>query len=72
MKVEVKGDHDAVLVEYPKLKIDRRSGLIVLFSAPEKGTCVRENSTYKIGYHASDWFMDCFQDFHGEITLKND
>lgn len=72
MKVEVKGEYDAILVEYPKLKIAKESGLIVLFSAPEKGTCLRENSTYKIGYYASDWCMGCFDDFDGEITLKND
>lgn len=72
MKVEVKGEYDAMLVEYPKLMISREDGIIVLFSAPEKGTCINRNAMYNIGYYASNWAMSCFEYFDGEITLKND
>ncbi len=46
-------------------------GKIVEFFAERKGVVVVEGDSkdYKRGYCSSDWFMECFTQFRGKITI---
>lgn len=47
--------------------------VIVLFTSSTKGTCVMsEHPNYKVGEYSNGWAIDNFNQFYGEITLKND
>jgi len=45
---------------------------VVLFSAPRVGAVVAgQGKAYPIGDHSVEWAAECFEDFHGEVTLSN-
>ena len=70
MIVEVK--QNKTEKDFPKLMISQR-GVIVLFETHKTGVClVDPNRDYKIGVYSPLWSVENFQDFDGEITLKND
>jgi hypothetical protein len=57
---------------FPKLMISN-DGQIVLFIIQSIGTVVYSNSNNcKVGYYSNAWNMDIYNDFDGEITLKNE
>lgn len=58
--------------EFPKLMKSNNSSLIVLFKSKNSGTVIVEGNTWKVGRTSGDWVMDFFEDFTGELTLKND
>ena len=57
--------------EFPKLMKSESSGLIVLFEKHKHGVTVRKNDDWRVGHVSDTWHMDNFEDFTGEITLKN-
>jgi hypothetical protein len=66
----------AVLNErkFPKLmrNVTGEHELIVLFSERAMGIVVSDTSNkYCTGYHSNDWCTIAFEDFCGEIILKN-
>ena len=71
MKVEVK---DSVSeIKYPCLMITEEKDLIVLFVSSTKGICVMsDHPNFKVGEYSNGWAIDNFNQFDGEITLKND
>ena len=58
--------------EFPKLMKSDSSGLIVLFKSKNSGTVIVEGDAWKVGESASDWLDHGFEDFTGELKLKND
>jgi hypothetical protein len=69
--VEIK-ESKVVGTEFPKLMKGIITGMVVLFTAPEVGTIVVEGGSYKVGEHEDAFFMSKFEDFTGELILKND
>lgn len=63
--------------DFPKLmkrKIDENYNynLVVLFTKEDVGTVVSSNNDlYNIGYHCPSWAMEVFEDYDGEVVLKN-
>ena len=57
--------------KFPKLMKSNDSSLIVLFESKNSGTVIVEGSTWKVGQSSRDWYANGFEDFTGEITLKN-
>ena len=57
---------------FPKLMIDENI-TIVLFNQEEKGVVVSNKvGIYNIGDYYNNWAMNCFKDYNGEVTLKNE
>jgi hypothetical protein len=56
---------------FPKLMTNDR-GMIVLFYEERKGMVLRVVDVHKIGVYSESWGMEHFQDYEGEITLKNE
>lgn len=56
--------------DFPKLMISQR-GVIVLFTDKNTGICLYDGSNTVRGI-SSSWDIAAFQDFKGEITIKND
>ena len=46
--------------------------IVVLFYQPENGTVVVDGPHYTLGFHKDDWNMSQFQNFTGEVTIKNE
>ena len=59
-------------LSYPLLYIKPKSGLVVLFTSQDTGTCIIPGETAcKIGEIGNDWDEVNFVIYRGEITLKN-
>jgi len=64
--------NSSVNVGYPKLMRGVGSNVVVLMTSDCCGVVVREgDGVYKIGEHYEDWAMNTFEDFEGELVLKN-
>jgi len=71
MKVEVKDKVSEI--KFPCLMVTEEYDVIVLFTSLTNGTCVMsEHPNYKVGEYSNGWAIDNFNQFDGEITLKND
>ncbi|MGK0446511.1 MAG: hypothetical protein ACJA2M_000280 [Polaribacter sp.] len=59
--------------EFPKLMRSVKNGLIVLFTSKSIGTVlsVSIGSMHKLGDFSEFWTSKCFEDFTGELILKN-
>ena len=59
---------------YPYLKINRNTGVVVLFTERNKGTCVYQTpkGSDEVGDHLVCWEERNFELFNGTITLSND
>jgi hypothetical protein len=59
--------------KFPKLMI-ATDGLIVFFMKESYGTVIKSefDVNWEPGEYSEKWAMDCFKDFEGEITLKNE
>tara|TARA_R110000772_G_C12955074_1_gene402693 strand:- start:163 stop:390 length:228 start_codon:yes stop_codon:yes gene_type:complete len=59
------------VVGFPKIMIEEK-GLIVLFEKHSTGTVI-QGKAYGLntGYHSTIWDMTNFEDYDGEVTLKN-
>jgi hypothetical protein len=56
--------------DFPKLMISE-SGNIILFKKWGVGTIIVSESNENIGNHYTDFAMELFSDFDGEILLRN-
>jgi hypothetical protein len=56
--------------DFPKL-MRASDGLIVLFTKEKCGIVVNAGNGHRFSDFEDDWAMDCFKDYEGEITLKN-
>ena len=56
--------------DYPWLGTNAE--IVVLFYMYGVGTVVLDGIHYTIGLHKDDWNMGQFQDFTGEVTIKNE
>ena len=76
MSVKVTVSKDLIIIkkQFPKLMIynGQDYGFIVLFTSSKTGVVLTEGKDHKIGELVKDWAMDCFQDYEGEVTLKNE
>jgi hypothetical protein len=70
----IKRARPSVEIGFPKLMIEERCGLIILFSSPGKGTVVNAGNTsiHIIGDFVDMWCMEYFIDFDGTVILEND
>ena len=67
----VKGLEEVKELEFPKL-MKGSSGVVVLFSSPEKGiVIIGTKCDYIAGEYGYNFTMSNFKDFNEEITLKN-
>lgn len=55
--------------EYPCLKTNPKTGLVILFSEYGTGMVVGADEVWKIGEYKTGWAEDICVPFHGEITL---
>lgn len=60
--------------KYPYLgKVDKESGVIVLFTSEKTGTIVFKGThIFDIGFTCSDWVEESFTPFTGTVQLSND
>jgi len=72
MKVEVNEIAKKEDVKYPCLKWRESSGLIVLFTAINRGFAIKPNIYWAIGEYYDGWKEEDFKPFHGTITLSNE
>lgn len=61
---------------YPALKRSKQTGMVVLFTSWGCGTVVHtgRSKEYALGYYSDKWiptYTDNWEDFTGEIVLKN-
>ena len=54
---------------FPKLMQGTDTKVVVLFSSPNRGMVVSRNARHDLGCYSTDWSMDRFEDFFGEVTL---
>jgi len=57
---------------FPKL-MQAKNGLIVFFKKSGEGTIIKENISFGrdgLAWHSTDWNMQEFVDFDGEITIS--
>lgn len=71
MKSEVKPVEKKSDKPFPKLMINKTTGLVVLFTDHSNGTVVKECPYNKIGAFG-EWEYSVFTDFEGTVTLSND
>lgn len=58
--------------EYPKLMVDHKCDLVVLFNGPSTGMVIENRGhEYVVGEYCSDWLMSNFTTFDGALTLSN-
>ena len=57
--------------KFPKLMKSNDSSLIVLFESKNSGTVIVEGDTWKVGESTAHWDDNGFEDFTGELILKN-
>jgi hypothetical protein len=57
--------------DFPKLMKSKASNAILLFTNPESGVVLISDTHWDIGYFSKGWSSDSFEDFTGELTLKN-
>jgi len=56
--------------EYPKMRINRATGLIVLFTAETRGDVMFPGTTdYRVHFFRKDWNPAEFVDFEGKVTF---
>jgi hypothetical protein len=70
IKVKIK-EGKIVETKFPKLMKSNVSGITILFSEDGTGIIVNGNGAYSVGELANNWDMHNFEDFNGELTLKN-
>lgn len=59
-------------IPYPKLMKCKHSDLIVLFTGINTGTAINDPiEQYDLGFFSSNWSSSDFEQYDGEITLKN-
>tara|TARA_R110000822_G_scaffold27129_1_gene81256 strand:+ start:1063 stop:1287 length:225 start_codon:yes stop_codon:yes gene_type:complete len=59
--------------DFPKLmKSEKNGGYIVLFISNKVGTVVTHSDYNPLGTCRENWPMDIFEDYQGELTLKNE
>lgn len=63
---------DAPDITFPKLMVSD-GGRVVLFERHGVGTIVGSivSQEFEVGSYSSSWAMDCFRDFHGEVTISS-
>lgn len=73
MSISITVLREETKANFPKLMMNTpQYDLIVYFTAPKVGHVVfDEAKSFDQFHHADDWRMSYFEDFHGEITLKN-
>jgi len=76
MSISIRVKEDKVSsVDFPKLMIDRKDKMIVLFYRHEEGTILdtgNNNGSYHfLGNYEEDWDMSDFEDYNKEICIKN-
>lgn len=54
---------------FPKLMKGKDTKTVVLFSSPNRGMVVFRSAHHELGRYSTDWAMDRFEDFFGEVTL---
>jgi len=57
--------------EYPCLKKAERSGVIVLFTEPCVGTVIVAAGDHQLGDYSTDWAMDHFRPYVGDVVLTS-
>lgn len=66
---------ESEVYRFPKLMVNKSSSyhMIVLFKGRNEGTIVDKcaNSSLMVGFHATNWNMEDFEDFHGKLILEN-
>lgn len=71
MKSTVKENRKAQEITYPCLMMLQGSGVVVLFSADDKGTVIgSDRDDFKIGNY-DDYNAKAFTPFNGEVILTN-
>ncbi len=71
IKVTV-GEQKPQETKFPRLMTRKIKGdLIILFTSPSVGVVVSEGIDRNIGEFRTDWIMDNFEDFNGEVKLQN-
>jgi hypothetical protein len=62
----------ALPVMYPRLRVDRVDGTIVLFWDETSGIVVgKTDGSQPVGRRSDRWVTDAFLDFDGSVTLSN-
>lgn len=58
---------------YPKLMISNDNDFVVLFTDRGHGFVVHSSKgDREIGFVSVDWNMNIFEDFNGDLTLRNE
>lgn len=67
-------ENKKVSPRYPHLGIYGPTGLVVLFSGPNIGTCVvgGDDSDHRVGEHSEEWTESVFERLDGVVELRND
>ena len=72
MKSRIKEFESREEKPFPKIMKSSVTGKVILFQSPSKGVLVHGYSNAaSIGEFHGYWEMSAFQDFNGEVTLKN-
>ena len=68
----IKEVEEVKVLGFPRLMEGTESSVVVLFTESKKGVVVSVGtSENKIGWYHSNWQMEYFKDFKGELTLTN-
>ena len=68
----IKEVEEVKVLGFPRLMEGTESSVVVLFTESKKGVVVSVGaSADEIGWYHSNWQMEYFKDFKGELTLKN-
>lgn len=72
MSVDIKVIEPAVVKDFPKIMINKSRDLIIAFRRSDCGTVLYSSrGLYTTFSNSTSWDTDKFEDFNGEITLKN-
>lgn len=67
-----KNDNQIAELPFPKLMINRRCNLVILFTEKGSGTVVYcETNDNHIGEFDARWSTGLFADFYGDINIRN-
>lgn len=57
--------------KYPWTGISLATGMIVIFTSKQTGTCLAPAATGQhVGHHSGGWHEEGFEPFYGEITIR--
>lgn len=72
MKVTINKGNDKVETKpYPKL-MKSNAGSVLLMVSEGCGVVLVKGGYYPVGYYSNGWACNLFEDFEGEVVLKND